>query len=170
MSRWQELVANLLTRLATETPGADGFRLKIDDKIWEVEQKVSKTVPIAPHETTARRLHGFQRELIETLSKQLKNDPANEILLEARSLLENPWLRVPEHQRPDLRSTRSAGVVVLFGEIERDVGNFINNQRSRKLLSKLDRLGCLSFRSAFASICRIRSRVTANCWPTSSSV
>jgi hypothetical protein len=103
MSRWQELVANLLTRLATETPGADGFRLKIDHKIWEVEQKVSKTVPIAPHETTARRLHGFQRELIETLSKQLKNDPANEILLEARSLLENPWLRVPEHQRPDLR-------------------------------------------------------------------
>jgi hypothetical protein len=24
-------------------------------------------------------------------------------LLEARSLLENPWLRVPEHRRPDLR-------------------------------------------------------------------
>jgi hypothetical protein len=28
----------------------------------------------------------------------------------------------------------------------------------------------LSFRSALASICRIRSRVTENCWPTSSSV
>ena len=39
-----------------------------------------------------------------------------------------------------------------------------------KLLSTLDRLGCFSFRSAFASICRIRSRVTENCWPTSSSV
>jgi hypothetical protein len=34
----------------------------------------------------------------------------------------------------------------------------------------LDRLGCLSFRSALASICRIRSRVTENCWPTCSSV
>jgi hypothetical protein len=44
------------------------------------------------------------------------------------------------------------------------------HQRSRKLLSILDRHGCFSFRSALASICRIRSRVTENCWPTSSSV
>src|SRR5580692_804980 len=36
----------------------------------------------------------------------------------------------------------------------------------RKLRSMLERLGCLSFRSALASICRIRSRVTENCWPT----
>jgi hypothetical protein len=102
MSRWQELVDNVLTNLETETPGADGFRVNIDDKIWEAEQKVSKTVPATPYETTVRRLHGFQHQLIERLSKQLKNDPANEIFLEARSLLENPWLRVPEHQRPDL--------------------------------------------------------------------
>jgi hypothetical protein len=33
-----------------------------------------------------------------------------------------------------------------------------------------DRDGCLSLRSAFASIWRMRSRVTENCWPTSSSV
>jgi hypothetical protein len=103
MSRWQELVDNLITNLETETPGADGFRVKIDDKIWEAEQTVSHAVPTTSHETTVRRLHGFQRELIERLSKQLKNDPANEILREARSLLENPWLRVAEHRRPDLR-------------------------------------------------------------------
>jgi hypothetical protein len=102
MSRWQELVDNVLTDLETETPGAHGFRVNIDDKIWEAEQKVSKTVPATLYETTVRRLHGFQHELIETLSKQLKRDPANEIFLEARSLLENPWLRVPKHQRPDL--------------------------------------------------------------------
>ena len=100
MSRWQELIHNLLTDLETQTPGAD--RVNIDHKIWEAEQKVSKTVPATLYETTVRRLHGFQHELIETLSKQLKRDPANEIFLEARSLLENPWLRVPEHQRPDL--------------------------------------------------------------------
>ena len=40
----------------------------------------------------------------------------------------------------------------------------------RKLRSMLERLGCLSFRNALASICRIRSRVTENCWPTCSSV
>src|SRR5215471_7744086 len=44
------------------------------------------------------------------------------------------------------------------------------HQLSRKLLRILDRLGCLSFLSAFASIWRMRSRVTENCWPTSSSV
>jgi len=102
MSRWQELVDNVLTNLETETPGADGFRVNIDDKIWEAEQKASKTVPATLYETTVRRLHGYQHELIETLSKQLKKDRANEIFLEARALLENPWLGVLKHQRPDL--------------------------------------------------------------------
>ena len=105
MNRWQKLVDNLLTDLETETPGAADFRVNVDRKIWEVEQQASKKVRMAPYETKVRRLHGFQRELIETLSKQLKNDPANEILLEARSLLENPWLRVSGHQRPDLKMT-----------------------------------------------------------------
>src|SRR5499433_4595143 len=38
-------------------------------------------------------------------------------------------------------------------------------QLSRKLLRILDRLGCFSFLSAFASIWRMRSRVTENCRP-----
>src|SRR5262249_40999648 len=42
--------------------------------------------------------------------------------------------------------------------------------QSRKLLRILDRLGCFSFLSALASIWRMRSRVTENCWPTSCSV
>ncbi len=41
---------------------------------------------------------------------------------------------------------------------------------TRKLRSCSLRLGCLSLRSALASICRMRSRVTSNCLPTSSSV
>jgi transposase-like protein len=43
-------------------------------------------------------------------------------------------------------------------------------QSSRKLRSFRLRLGCFSLRNAFASIWRMRSRVTLNCWPTSSSV
>ena len=61
MSRWRELVDNVLTNLETEIPGADGFRVNIDDKIWEAEQKASKTVPATLYETTVRRLHGFQQ-------------------------------------------------------------------------------------------------------------
>ena len=86
MSRWQELVDNLLTDLETETPGADGFRVNIDHKIWEVEQKVSKTAPITLYETTVRRLHGFQHELIDTLSKQLKNDSFAKVLEDIRKV------------------------------------------------------------------------------------
>src|SRR6516225_492114 len=44
------------------------------------------------------------------------------------------------------------------------------HQSWRKLLRILDRLGCFSFLSALASIWRMRSRVTENRWPTSSSV
>ncbi len=44
------------------------------------------------------------------------------------------------------------------------------NYVSRKLRSVRERLGCLSLRSALASIWRMRSRVTENCWPTYSSV
>ena len=58
MSRWQELVDNLLTDLETEAPGADGFRGNIDHKIWEAEQKVSKiairNISAAPSRLSAR--------------------------------------------------------------------------------------------------------------------
>jgi len=42
--------------------------------------------------------------------------------------------------------------------------------RLQKTLSFLDRLGCRNFLSAFASICRILSRVTSKSCPTSSRV
>jgi len=41
---------------------------------------------------------------------------------------------------------------------------------SRNPRSLRECCGCLSLRSVFASICRIRSRVTENCFPTSSKV
>ena len=46
----------------------------------------------------------------------------------------------------------------------------LSNQLSKNDRSFLLRLGCFNFRSALASICLMRSRVTENCWPTSSSV
>src|SRR5262249_5994953 len=52
----------------------------------------------------------------------------------------------------------------------RENGGGHPHQSWRKLLRILDRLGCLSLRSALASIWRMGSRVTENWWPTSSSV
>lgn len=45
-----------------------------------------------------------------------------------------------------------------------------NTQISRKLRSLCECCGCVSLRSASASICRIRSRVNENWFPTSSKV
>jgi hypothetical protein len=103
MSRWQEVIDNLLGDLEPEVPGAEGFRVNIDHKIAEAEKIARAAAPARPDETPERRLHSFQTELIETLSERLKRDPANKIWLEARALLENQRLRVPKHRRPDLK-------------------------------------------------------------------
>ena len=100
MSRWRELVGNLLTDLATETPGAHGFRRNIDHKIWEAEQKVSKTVPTTPYETPVRRLHGFQHELIETCQRRSKNASAGRSKNTSAMLARRPpnWGPFVRHQ------------------------------------------------------------------------
>jgi len=103
MSRWRELIDNLLADLETETPSAKGFRVNIDHKIWEAEKLARGARPIRLDETPEARLHGFQTELIEKLSERLKRDLSNKIWQEARALLENPWLRVPAHRRRDLK-------------------------------------------------------------------
>jgi hypothetical protein len=103
MSRWEELIHNVLGNLESETPGAEGFRVNIDHKIWEAEKIAREAAPIPLHEAPMGRLHSFQTELIVTLSERLKRDPLNKIWLEARSLLENQRLRVPEHRRSDLK-------------------------------------------------------------------
>ena len=59
MSRWREHVDNLLSDLQTETPGAGGFRVNIDQKIWGAEQKVSKAVPTTADETTSAATSRF---------------------------------------------------------------------------------------------------------------
>jgi len=38
MSRWREVIDNLLEDLETETPDATRFRVNIDIKIWEAEK------------------------------------------------------------------------------------------------------------------------------------
>jgi hypothetical protein len=44
MTRWGEVIDNLLADLETETPGAEGFRVNIDHKIWEAE-KIARGAP-----------------------------------------------------------------------------------------------------------------------------
>jgi hypothetical protein len=101
VGRWRELIDNLFADLETETLGADGFRMNVDDKMWEAEKKASRAFPTEVGETSEQRVHDFQAELSEALSERLKDEPLNMIWREARSLLAKPRLRVPEHRLPD---------------------------------------------------------------------
>jgi hypothetical protein len=96
VSRWREVIDNLLADLEMETPGAEGFRLNIDHKMWEAEKKVAQADPIKFSETRADRI----RELQTELRRKFSGDPSNQIWKEALMLLGNPRLRVPEDQRP----------------------------------------------------------------------
>ena len=62
------------------------------------------------------------------------------------------------------------GFWMLFRNPNSKIRNGAGGQSSRKLFSFLARLGCRNFLRAFASICRILSRVTSKSCPTSSRV
>ena len=100
MSRWQKRIDNLLADLEQETPGAEDFRVNIDQKISEAEAAVSK-----PHDEEAFALaenpQQRRREFLEALRPALiarqGHDPSNIIWSEALLLLDNPQLRVLEN-------------------------------------------------------------------------
>ncbi|MDR7103171.1 hypothetical protein J2X37_002348 [Croceicoccus sp. BE223] len=77
----------------------------------------------------------------------------------------SPGSTRPASTRPATRSGKVAPSFPEEGQRHR-----LLHYWSRKLRILRLRLGCLSFLSALASIWRMRSRVTENCWPTSSSV
>src|SRR5262249_41314711 len=82
-------------------------------------------------------------------------------------------LRTPtryKSSQPSAGQTRLTQIEKVNDAPARKVAAPPPHQSWRKLLRILDRLGCLSFLSALASIWRMRSRVTENCWPTSSRV
>jgi hypothetical protein len=60
MSRWGELIDNLLADLETENPGAEGFRVNIDHKIWEGEKLARGARPIRLDERRRRAFTAFR--------------------------------------------------------------------------------------------------------------
>ena len=113
------------------------------------QQMAARAPPCPPNAASGRflSLKGASREMVGSMSEKE--------LAESRAY-EAKGIAAEEAARLKTKTPASAGV--LF------------DQLSKKLLSFLLRLGCFNFRSAFASICLMRSRVTENCWPTSSSV
>jgi hypothetical protein len=99
MARWRQLIDNLLMDLEPEALGK-AFRVNIDHKIWEAETKASNSELIRLGETPEQRKSDFQAELRERLAVRQKRDLVNQVWGEALALLDNPWLRVREKQRP----------------------------------------------------------------------
>ena len=101
MARWQGVIETLLAILERANRGQRGLRIEIDDAIWETEQIVMyRSESSRLGESSEDRRREFHAELRPQVVERLKNDPFNRIWEEALELLDNPWLRVPDHQRP----------------------------------------------------------------------
>ena len=101
MARWQGVIETLLATLEKATRGQRGLQIEIDDAIWETEQiMMYRSESSRLGESSEDRRREFHAELRPQVIERLKNDPFNRIWEEALKLLDNPWLRVPDHQRP----------------------------------------------------------------------
>jgi hypothetical protein len=99
--RWHELIDNLCTNLGSETPGTEGFRIKIDHKMREAEARASHSEAIPVGETPEQRKREFQEALHQILRVcQDRNSSNRNVWTEALHLLDNPSLRVANHKRP----------------------------------------------------------------------
>src|SRR5437660_10114948 len=81
---------------------------------------------------------------------------------------EQQWAHLDSNQ--DLTGYEPAALPLSYGPAGSSCPTLGPGYDYRKLRSFLERDGWRSLRSALASICRMRSRVTAKSWPTSSSV
>jgi hypothetical protein len=101
------LIDNLCTILGRETPGTEGFRINIDHEISEAEARASQSEAIPVGETPEQRKQDFQEALRKILRvAQDRDSSAKDVWTEALHLLDNPRVRVPNHNRPKNRPKR----------------------------------------------------------------
>jgi hypothetical protein len=92
MSRWQEIIANLLGDLANVSPGGD-VRRDVDGLISEAESLAANAEPTDVLETPKRLRKSFEADLRFALSNRLAQENSNPIWREALALLDHPQLR-----------------------------------------------------------------------------
>jgi hypothetical protein len=100
MSRWQEVIDDLIQDLRVEDR-PEMSRTSIDDKIWEREEIAAHAELARRDEKPEDRRQEFLAELTDVLRQRLIQVRSNRPWQEALKLLENPALRVPDHQRPN---------------------------------------------------------------------
>jgi len=99
MDRWREMINDLIHDLQVEDR-PEISRTSIDNKIWEREKIAAHAELARPDEKPEERRQEFLVELTDVLRQRLIQKRSNRVWQEALKLLENPGLRVPDHQRP----------------------------------------------------------------------
>jgi hypothetical protein len=99
MGRWREVIDDLIQDLQAEDR-SEISRTSIDNKIWEREGIAAHAEMARPDEKPEKRRQEFLAELTDVLRQRLIQKRSNPVWQEALKLLENPGLRVPDHQRP----------------------------------------------------------------------
>jgi hypothetical protein len=99
MDRWRELINDLIQDFQVEDR-REISRTNIDDKIWEREEIAAHAELARRDEKPEERRQEFLAELTDVLRQRLIQERSNRAWQEALKLLENPGLRVPDHQRP----------------------------------------------------------------------
>jgi len=99
MDRWREVIDDLIQDLQVEDR-PEISRSNIDHKIAEREEIAAHAELARLDEKPEERIQEFLAELTDVLRQRLIQVRSNRVWQEALKLLENPGLRVPDHQRP----------------------------------------------------------------------
>ena len=88
----------VLADLEAEALDAEGFRIRVDERIHEGEMLAAHAESPTPGETPKQRRQDFLTALHQAL-----RDREPLVWKEALHLLDNPRLRVPDDKRPPLK-------------------------------------------------------------------
>jgi len=98
MGRWQAIIDKVLADLEAEALRAEGFRIRVDERIHEGEMLAAHAESATPDETPKQRRQDFLTALHQAL-----RDREPLVWKEALHLLDNPRLRVSDDKRPPLK-------------------------------------------------------------------
>ena len=137
-----------------------------------IEKLVADGEPVAVNGTEPIWVYGDTGVSINSEKKMIWRGTADALWVDGRRRNKTIWETLPAWSKEAPYLPRSGGLLPLWTGPPQPLPQAVGEMRywSRNDRIFRLRLGCFSFRSAFASICRMRSRVTLNCCPTSSSV
>jgi hypothetical protein len=129
MSKWEDVIDEVIKGLESETPGVSMYETNVDHKIHEGELIAASAEPVDLEQTPDDRKKEFRADLKEALRERISQSPNAAPLKLALDFLEGRRSRVPDHLRPSYRKPRRSGAEVKTGgALSSTAEEFIPNQ------------------------------------------